>query len=235
MTPPDPTAADLPRRCGACGYALAGLRSVGACPECGEPFDHADGRVLLFGWRRGVMGDPATTRTDWMWRVLPSELLVAFMFYNFWRTGGANVVTWILLLSVIQVVYGWVVLTVRRSRATAGGAVPPVRVALAPEGFASADGKVPKTLHPWRRADRIGLYAPVAWSDVLNRPRSPARRHRLRVRPAGVGWWRFERVGKGRWFRRDPLAEPINIEFDATPAQAAALLRRLEAWRDGSA
>ncbi len=85
-----------------------------------------------------------------------------------------------------------------------------VEVELTPRGYRQKRGPVRLEPGPWRPAQRVSV-------TPADPPAPSATRHRLRVmNPPGLG------------------SADLDVEFDATPAQAAALLRRLEAWRDGA-
>ena len=221
MTPPDPQATDLPRRCAACGYDLAGLPQVGRCPECGAEYDSADGRIVLLGWARGwrANGESETAwrKGYWVAFIITLILLVAVPNTPWW-----SALVWSLWIALFAADAVWIF--TRRRRQTAGGAVPPGRAYFGPDGYGQADGVVPPALRPWGPDDEITV-GPAGFRAVLADGGPGAHRYRLTVAPRPVPKW---------WIPTQPVKH-IDFAFDATFAGSAAIRAQVEAWRDGVA
>ena len=117
---------------------------------------------------------------------------------------GPRLLPLIGLLAIVAAGLAWLAW---RSRPSAGGAIGGAGawVEFTAEGWRLCEPSVRMPLSPWRARQRVEL--------------SPARggRHRVRV----IDPWR-------------PRQENVSLTFDATPDQAAALVRRLTRWRDGA-
>ncbi len=86
--------------CPNCAYALKGSPPVGACPECGQPFNQSE--IILYGWARGKHENPGNAKASRLvWVLVLAILAIAPSAFQAWFLSPHGSKSFPLLLIVV--------------------------------------------------------------------------------------------------------------------------------------
>lgn len=204
-----PPADDLFRltHCPACGYRLDGLPAEGVCPECGRGYDQNE--IVLYGTALGqYVSVESASRGRAVVGTLISAVMAVFIGL-FWVNLNRKLFPLAALFWIVSLI-GFGIGLWRRWTCDMPG---PIQVRFNEKGVWQSGGSTQQPAEPrwtsWNRVGRIELEA------------RPGDRCQVRIlRP----FWTLS-----------GHTVPVDAEVNCSPAQLAALRRRIEEWRSSHA
>jgi hypothetical protein len=203
---------ELPLRlkvCPRCDYSLLGLPAVGACPECGRPYDQLG--VYLYGeaagnHRRSWTNVPRK-RSSLIWQGLFIDTFCGFFL---WQNAWHHVRIFSFFLPAQFMIPFAIVLW--RSFSDQGSGI--IQVKLTPDGVRQGiRGLGP---FPYEKCDTRQL---IPWQKIHFVELKRIKDGRVQVRMNSIGrWWQYRR-------------EYVNAYVHCTPQELEALKVRVDQWR----